>query len=108
MLHWIDILPEGNKKHMTKHVVHDDVYGTYNIHEPVLIDLLQSSAVTRLKGIHQGGSAYLVMKRRDNTRFEHSVGVMSLIRCLGGSLHEQIAGLLHDVSHTAFSHVVDY
>lgn len=93
---------------MTNHVVHDDVYGIHSIHEPVLIDLLQSSTVTRLKGIHQGGSAYLVMKRRDNTRFEHSVGVMLLIHCLGGSLHEQIAGLLHDVSHTAFSHVVDY
>ena len=93
---------------MTEHVIHDDVYGIQSINEPVLIDLLHSSAVTRLKGIHQGGSAYLVMERRDNTRFEHSVGVMLLIRCLGGSLHEQIAGLLHDVSHTAFSHVVDY
>jgi HD superfamily phosphohydrolase len=27
---------------------------------------------------------------------------------LGGSLEEQIAALLHDVSHTAFSHVIDY
>ncbi|MFR6689848.1 HD domain-containing protein, partial [Listeria innocua] len=34
--------------------------------------------------------------------------VMLFIRKLGGSLEEQIAGLLHDVSHTAFSHVVDY
>ncbi len=50
----------------------------------------------------------MVRKGRDTTRFDHSVGVMLLIRRLGGSLHEQIAGLLHDVSHTAFSHVVDY
>lgn len=42
------------------------------------------------------------------TRYDHSVGVMLLIRKLGGSLEEQIAGLLHDVSHTAFSHVVDF
>jgi HD superfamily phosphohydrolase len=27
---------------------------------------------------------------------------------LGGSELEQIAGLLHDISHTAFSHVGDY
>ena len=89
-------------------VIHDTVYGTYSIDEPVLLDLLQSSAVTRLKGIHQGGAAYLVQAGRDVTRYEHSVGVMLLIRLLGGSVWEQIVGLLHDVSHTAFSHVVDY
>ena len=33
---------------------------------------------------------------------------MLLVRRLGGSLEEQIAALLHDVSHTAFSHVIDY
>jgi uncharacterized protein len=32
---------------------------------------------------------------------------MLLIKRLGGTVEEQIAGLLHDVSHTAFSHVVD-
>jgi HD superfamily phosphohydrolase len=33
---------------------------------------------------------------------------MLLVRQLGGLLPEQIAALLHDVSHTAFSHVIDY
>jgi len=49
------------------------------------------------------------------TRFDHSVGVMLLIRKLGAGsspasalLKEQVAALLHDVSHTAFSHVIDY
>lgn len=93
---------------MVNIVISDSVYGPQHINEPVLLDLLQSSTVTRLKGIHQGGAAYLVRARRDTTRYEHSVGVMLLIRLLGGSVREQIAGLLHDVSHTAFSHVVDY
>jgi HD superfamily phosphohydrolase len=33
---------------------------------------------------------------------------MLLVRRLGADLREQIAALLHDVSHTAFSHVIDY
>src|SRR5215472_6481533 len=92
---------------MTFYVIHDQILGTHQINEPILIDLLQSSAITRLQGIHQAGGSYLVRARRDRSRYEHVVGVMLLIRMLGGSLEEQIAGLLHDVSHTAFSHVAD-
>lgn len=33
---------------------------------------------------------------------------MLLVCRLGADLNEQIAALLHDVSHTAFSHVIDY
>lgn len=33
---------------------------------------------------------------------------MMLVNKLGGSLKEQVAALLHDVSHTTFSHVIDY
>lgn len=32
---------------------------------------------------------------------------MLLVRLMRGSVEEQVACLLHDVSHTAFSHVVD-
>lgn len=74
----------------------------------LLEELIHSNPVQRLKGVYQGGSSYLVNEKWNVTRYEHSVGVMLLIRRLGGSLEEQIAGLLHDVSHTAFSHVIDY
>jgi uncharacterized protein len=88
-------------------LVKDEIYGEYEV-EAVLQDLIQSKPVQRLIGIHQGGASYLVNSKWNVTRYEHSVGVMLLIRRLDGSIEEQIAGLLHDVSHTAFSHVIDF
>ncbi|TLS34898.1 HD domain-containing protein [Pseudalkalibacillus caeni] len=84
----------------------DELYGDFHL-EGVLEELIHSKPVQRLKHVHQGGASYLVNERWNTTRFGHSVGVMLLVRKMGGSLEEQIAGLLHDVSHTAFSHVVD-
>lgn len=88
-------------------IVSDSIYGKHIV-EGVLEELIVSKPLQRLKGIHQGGASYLVNEKWDATRFDHSIGVMLLIKSLGGSLEEQIAGLLHDVSHTAFSHVIDF
>lgn len=88
-------------------IISDKIYGDFEI-EKVLEDLIASKPMQRLKGIHQGGASYLVNEKWSETRFDHSVGVMLLIKMLGGSIEEQIAGLLHDVSHTAFSHVIDF
>lgn len=85
----------------------DSIYGEFII-DGVLEELIHSPPVQRLKDVYQGGASYWVNEKWDVTRYEHSVGVMLLVRKLGGSLEEQIAGLLHDVSHTAFSHVIDY
>lgn len=71
-------------------------------------DLINSAWVKRLGRIHQSGAIFLVNPNICHTRLEHSIGVMLLIRHLGGSELEQVAGLLHDISHTAFSHVGDY
>ena len=86
----------------------DPIYGTVEIKEPVLIDLMSSQAMQRLRGVLQHGITALIGITQPVTRFDHSLGVMLLVRRLGGSLAEQIAALLHDVSHTAFSHVIDY
>lgn len=88
-------------------VISDVIYGEFEV-DKVLEELILSKPVQRLKGVHQGGASYLVNKKWNVTRFDHSIGVMLLIKKLGGSVEEQIAGLLHDVSHTAFSHVVDF
>ena len=87
--------------------IHDSIYGEHCI-DDVLAELLQSKAVQRLQKIHQGGASFLVNPTRNVTRYEHSVGVLLLVKMLGGSIEEQIAALLHDVSHTAFSHIVDH
>jgi len=70
--------------------------------------LIQSPAMQRLKEIHQYGISYYTTHREEYTRYDHSIGVFAILRKSGASLEEQIAGLLHDVSHTVFSHVGDW
>jgi len=88
--------------------IHDSVYGSVEITEPVVLDLINTVAMQRLHGVLQHGVSALIGVTSATTRFEHSLGVMLLVRRLGASLDEQIAALLHDISHTAFSHVIDY
>lgn len=87
--------------------VNDAIYGTFEL-PAIFGDLLNSKAMQRLGKIHHSGAIFLVNPDICHTRLEHSIGVMLLIRLLGGTELEQIAGLLHDISHTAFSHVGDY
>ena len=84
------------------------IYGEFEVAEPVLIDLFNSKAMQRIKHIHQyGASDYVIPQNKSYSRYEHCVGVWALLRIYGASLEEQIAGLLHDASHTIFSHVGD-
>lgn len=87
---------------------YDEIYGEVTIEAPVLRDLMETAAMQRLRGVWQHGISDLIGLTRPVTRFQHSVGAMLLVRRLGGDLRRQIAALLHDVSHTAFSHVIDY
>jgi uncharacterized protein len=86
----------------------DAVYGPASFTEPLILDLLNSTAVRRLRGVLQHGITALLGITLPITRFEHSVGAMILVQRNGGSVLEQAAALLHDVSHTAFSHVADF
>ncbi len=88
--------------------VKDRIWGEFDVQEKVLQELFTSPQILRLKKIAQFGLPYEYYPLPGFNRYEHSVGVMLLIRKLNGSLEEQIAGLTHDVSHTAFSHLVDW
>ena len=84
-------------------------YGNVVVTEPVLIELLECSAMERIKKVHQYGSRSLIDGYgKSYTRYNHCIGVWALLRRYGASLEEQVAGLLHDASHTVFSHVGDY
>jgi hypothetical protein len=83
-------------------------YGALEVNEPVLLELIHSPAFQRLKLIHQYGVAYYTTHREEYSRYDHSLGVFAVLRIKGAPLDEQIAGLLHDISHTVFSHTGDW
>jgi len=93
---------------------HDKVYGNFNITEPIILELLNSPALKRLKDIDQGGYGPLCVRpytepgQFGHNRLTHSIGVYLLLKKYNTPIQEQIAGLTHDVSHSAFSHCIDY
>ncbi len=96
-------------------IYEDRIFGKVVIKEPIIRELIESKPLQRLKKIMMCG--FSVFLAQDHpfmvynpwfNRFEHSVGVYLLLRKYGASLQERVAGLLHDISHTAFSHIIDY
>ena len=85
----------------------ETLYGTFEIQEPLLHDLLESDCIQRLKHIHQYGIDHYLIAPDHYTRYDHSVGVMCLLRRFGASVLEQASGLAHDGTHTIFSHIGD-
>src|SRR3954447_4066710 len=86
----------------------DRVYGEVSIDDPLVIALIECPTFQRLRGIRQAGPSALAFPFKTVTRFEHSLGVYVLLGKLGADRRERVAGILHDISHTAFSHAVDF
>jgi len=87
----------------------DRLYGEIEIKDNIILDLINSKAIQRLKKIDQAGYYFPYDENYNQiTRFEHSLGCFYLLRKFNASLEEQIFGLIHDVSHSAFSHCIDY
>lgn len=91
----------------TSATITDAIYGVHTLTEPPLLALLSSAPVRRLARVHQHGMSGLLGLTPPVTRLEHSVGALLLVRAAGASVDEQAAALLHDISHTALSHVAD-
>ncbi len=92
-------------------IIKDSVHDHIGI-DGVALDLLDTPAVQRLRGIGQLGTVSLVYPSANHTRFEHSLGVYHLAcEALEGfdvEGHEaervRAAAILHDVGHGPFSH----
>jgi len=107
---------EVTKPEKTK-FVHDPLWGTVELrdYEQCILD---TPLLQRLRQIHQTGFVYATYPCASHTRFEHTLGVMHLAGRMGEVLHKRfpkvvpatteqrvrLAGLLHDVGHSAFSH----
>lgn len=86
----------------------DFVYGRQNIYDKAVLEIIKTKAFQRLKGIKQLGILAYLYPQHKITRYEHCIGTYLLLKMYSASRKEQIAGLLHDLSHTALSHVADY
>jgi hypothetical protein len=86
----------------------DRVYGVVEVTDPNVLGLIETPSFQRLRGVRQAGPSAIAFPFKDVTRYEHSLGVYHLLGRLGAGKQEQVAGLLHDISHTAFSHAVDF
>jgi HD superfamily phosphohydrolase len=99
----------GSVRRQKTNLVRDRIHEDFLIFQvPVLHEILNSAAVQRLKGISQLGIPDEFYFKKGFSRYEHSVGVMLLLKTLGASLEERLAGLLHDISHTPFSHLFEW
>ena len=85
-------------------------------HEPMpdfIRTLAQTPEMLRLQGIGMNcGCEYTRFAQyrscRPYARYEHSIGVALIVWHFTGDPKQAVAGLLHDVSSPAFSHVVDF
>ncbi|MFW6110206.1 MAG: HD domain-containing protein [Patescibacteria group bacterium] len=89
-------------------IYEDRIYGKAKIEHPLVLQLINHPLMTRLKGVNQAGYYKPFFGKDLYDRFEHSVGVYLLLRKFGAPFEEQIAGLIHDISHPVFSHCIDY
>lgn len=103
---------------ISQRIVKDCIYRFIEI--PKLCEIfLDQPEVQRMRRIRQVGVASYVFPSATHTRFEHSLGVMYLAGVMIDNLRKytkisdrdkelvQLAGLLHDVGHLAFSHLFD-
>jgi uncharacterized protein len=113
-----------NRAVATERTYHDPLHGAITLShgdpvEALLIRLIDTPALQRLRRIRQLGPANLTFHGAETSRFTHSLGVMAIARRAFDRLavdYPQLqpyrvvvlcAALLHDVGHGPFSHTAE-
>ena len=99
---------------MAVKLIKDPVHGYISLNEDE-VKVLDTYPVQRLRRIIQLPFVYLVYPGARHTRFDHSLGCMYLAgefaERLGFDEHRRkvlrLAGLLHDLGHTPYSHLLE-
>jgi hypothetical protein len=99
----------------------DPVHGFISVPKNLIMDLIQTPEVQRLRRIRQLGIGHLVFPGAEHTRFGHALGAMALMQDALSNLAEKgtsisteeataalAAALLHDVGHGPFSHTLEH
>ncbi|MEM0133971.1 MAG: HD domain-containing protein [Thermoplasmatales archaeon] len=97
-----------------KKTIHDSIYGSIELDESVS-KIISTNEFQRMNMVKQLGFTYLVFPGATHSRFEHSLGTYYLAREVSTRLglgEEEImnislAGLLHDIGHSPFSHSLE-
>ncbi len=95
--------------------IHDPVHGSMRL-SGLVLDLIDTPEVQRLRGIRQLGLANLAFPGANHSRFEHALGAAHLVGRMGSELKLDrgerdlllAAAVLHDVGHAPYSHTLEY
>jgi HD superfamily phosphohydrolase len=109
-----------DKKTNKLKILNDPIYGFITIPNTLICDLIDHPYFQRLRRISQMGLSHLVYPGAHHTRFHHAIGSMHLmqkavrnLRYKGIAISDDeanalnIAILLHDIGHGAFSHALE-
>ncbi|MEM4556859.1 MAG: HD domain-containing protein, partial [Sulfolobales archaeon] len=98
--------------------IYDEIYGYIPVSE-LELKVIETPTVQRLRRIKQLALAWYVYPGAVHTRFSHSLGVMHVIGIIANKFIDEgfmkkddyellrIAGILHDVGHTPYSHAIE-
>ncbi|WDF83099.1 HD domain-containing protein [Lacticaseibacillus pabuli] len=109
-------------------VFRDPVHNYIPVRERVILDLINSPEMQRLRRIKQLGVANTVFQGAEHTRFTHSLGVYNIAREICDNFQQDYptktpgdglwddserlvtlcAALLHDIGHGAYSHTFEH
>lgn len=84
------------------------IFGLFEEKDPLVMELIEAPVMQRMLHVDQSGVVYHLGYTAAFSRYSHCLGVYHLLKKVQAPYKEQVAGLLHDVSHTVFSHLGDF